>query len=334
MSARRLLGIALLIGAIGCVLIWATPSWFPVAAATQADRQDTLYLVLMFISSFIFAIVVTFLGYSMWKFRRRQDDFSEGPPIHGHTALEIFWTAVPTLIVIVLSIYGAVVLYKNEQVSSNKLVVDVTGRQFAWSFHYPQQKLDSGVLMLPLGRETEFRIHGVAGDVIHSFYVPQFRVKQDAVPGITTRTYATPTRIGTYSLICTELCGIGHAQMRAVVRVVSNVDFEKWVSQQRQAGSTQNPGEAAFNAQGCGGCHTFQPAGATGKVGPDLDDLQAAAQKYGKGETPEQYVHDSIVDPSKVVVPSYSDIMPKDFGQKLSDQQLSALVTYLLKGAQ
>ncbi len=324
-----------MIGALGAVAVWLTPSWFPVAAATQADRQDTLYFVMMVIASFIMAIVVTFLVYSMWKFRRPDDDFSDGPPIHGHTALEIFWTAVPTFIVLGLAVYGAVVLYKNEEVSSNRLVVDVTGRQFAWSFHYPKQQIDSGVLMLPVGRETEFRIHGVEGDVIHSFYVPQFRVKQDAVPGITTRTYATPTRIGTYSLICTELCGIGHSQMRAVVQVVSAVDFEKWISQQREAASAagQNPGEAVFNAQGCGGCHTFQPAGASGKVGPDLDQLTAAAKKYGGGETAAQYVHDSIVDPSKVVVSGYPDIMPKDFGQKLSDQQLTALVNYLLKGA-
>jgi cytochrome c oxidase subunit II len=235
--------VSLVLGAIGSAVVWLTPNWSGTAAAVQAGRVDTLYLVLMIISAFIMAIVVTFLVYSMIAFRRRLDDFSDGPPIHGHTALEIFWTAVPTLIVIGLAFYGAIVLYKNESVSSDRLVVDVTGRQFAWSFKYPAQDITPPFMVLPIGREVEFRIHGVEGDVIHSFYVPEFRVKQDAVPGIVTKTFATPTRRGTYPLICTELCGIGHSQMRSVVKVVSNAAFERWVSQERQ--SAQQSGGAS-----------------------------------------------------------------------------------------
>jgi cytochrome c oxidase subunit II len=225
---------ALVVGAIGVVGILLSPSWFPSQAAVQAERQDTLYLVLMIISAFIFAIVVTFLVYSMWTFRAKPGDMSDGPPIHGHTVLEIVWTLIPTVIVVTLAVYGGIVLARNESKSPDRLHVRVVGEQFAWSFHYPGD-VKSGVLYLPVGRETEFDTTSLTNDVIHSFFVPQFRIKADAVPGLINRTYATPTKTGTYEVVCAELCGIGHGQMRAVVMVVSQSAFDSWLSQQQAA---------------------------------------------------------------------------------------------------
>ncbi len=241
MSALKVGIAALVLGAIGVVGILVTPSWFPSQAAVQAERQDTLYLVLMIISSFIFAIVVTFLVYSMWKFRARPGDMSDGPPIHGHTILEIVWTLIPTVIVITLAVYGAVVLARNETRSADRLRVRVVGQQFAWTFDYPGN-VRSGVLYLPVGREAEFDVTSMTNDVIHSFFVPQFRVKADAVPGLINRTYATPIKTGTYEVVCAELCGIGHGQMRAVVQVVSQKAFDSWLSQQKAAATTGGSG--------------------------------------------------------------------------------------------
>jgi cytochrome c oxidase subunit 2 len=229
----------MVVGAIGCVLIWATPSWFPVAAAVQATRQDDLYAALMYMSSFIMALVTVFMLYSVWKWRARPgDEDRDGPPIHGNTTLEIVWTIIPFLLVVGFALAAGIVLVKNEQTSKNELVVVVTGQQFAWTFTYPNGVV-THELILENNRPTEFKIRALEHDVIHSFYVPQFRVKADAVPGQWNYTYATPNRIGVYTVICTELCGPGHSLMRAPVRVVSPTDFAAWLTREKSQQSQQ-----------------------------------------------------------------------------------------------
>jgi cytochrome c oxidase subunit 2 len=230
LSAFKVGLVSLVVGAIGTIAILVTPSWFPVAAAVQAHRQDDLYLALMIMSAFIMAIVTTFLLYSVWKFRARPgDEDRDGPPLHGNTMLEIVWTIVPTVIVVAFAVAAGLVLVRNEKTYPNEMVVKVHAQQFAWTFTY-SNGVKSTILVLEKGRPTQFDITSGEHDVIHSFYVPQFRVKSDAVPGMVTHTYATPTRVGTYTLICTELCGPGHSLMRAVVRVVSPTDFTAWLA--------------------------------------------------------------------------------------------------------
>jgi cytochrome c oxidase subunit II len=242
LSAFKVGIVAVVIGAIGSVAIVVTPSWFPVDAATQATRQDDLYLALMIMSSFIMAIVTVFLVYSVWKFRARPgDENRDGPPIHGNTTLEIVWTVIPTIIVVAFAIVGGVVLVRNEKTYNNELNVHVIGQQFAWTFKYPDG-VTSTTLVLEEDRPTEFDVYSKLHDVIHSFYVPQFRVKADAVPGQVNRTYATPTESGTYSLICTELCGPGHSLMRAPVRVLPQDKFDAWLAAQKQLQSSTQGG--------------------------------------------------------------------------------------------
>jgi len=230
LSAFKVGLVSLVVGAIGTIAILVTPSWFPVAAAAQAHRQDDLYLALMIMSAFIMATVCTFLLYSVWKFRARPgDEDRDGPPLHGNTMLEIVWTIVPTAIVVAFAVAAGLVLVRNEKTYPNEMVVKVHAQQFAWTFTY-SNGVKSAVLVLENHRPTQFDITSDVHDVIHSFYVPQFRVKSDAVPGLVTHTYVTPTRIGTYTLICTELCGPGHSLMRAEVRVLSQKDFKAWLA--------------------------------------------------------------------------------------------------------
>jgi cytochrome c oxidase subunit 2 len=242
LSAFKVGIVAVIVGAIGTAAILLTPSWFPVAAATQATRQDDLYLALMIMSSFIMAIVTVFLVYSVWKFRARPgDENRDGPPIHGNTTLEIIWTVIPTIIVIAFAIAGGVVLVRNEKTYPNELKVHVIGQQFAWTFRYPDG-VTSTELVLQEDRPTEFDVYSKLHDVIHSFYVPQFRVKADAVPGQVNHTYATPTEAGTYALICTELCGPGHSLMRAPVRVLPKSQFDQWLADQKSKQSSTQGG--------------------------------------------------------------------------------------------
>ncbi len=228
-SAFAKVGICTLIaGAIGAVLAaWWLPDWFPPAAGVEAHRQDTLYLWLLVVSSLIFAVVVGFLGYSMWKFRARPGDMSDGAPIHGHTGLEIIWTVIPIVIVLGFAVAATIVLNRNEDLKKGHMVVNVTGKQFAWSFTYPKRgHLHTGILALPAGRQVEFRLHAPPTDVIHSFKIPALRVGEDVVPGTPTTVVATPTRVGTYVIVCAELCGIGHSQMRNILVVMKPAELE------------------------------------------------------------------------------------------------------------
>jgi len=310
------------------------PNWLPDTASEQADRIGDVFWFVTIICAAIFSIVAAALVVSLLRFRApRGDNFeTDGSPIHGHTGLEIVWTAVPFVLVTAIGIYSAVVLAENDKVGDNPLRVDVTSQQFAWSFKYPQQQnLATTVLRLPVDRTVRF--HFTALDVLHSFWVPEFSQKQDTVPGIDTYLTVTPNRTGTFPIVCTELCGLGHAIMRSTVIVMEKGAWQRWVqTQTRQAGGGggANAGKAVFTEAGCAACHTFEPGGATGKVGPDLDKLAEYAQKAG--QPLEDFTHESIVDPDAYVEQGFApNVMPKTY-KSLSDQQLTALVEFLTKG--
>jgi cytochrome c oxidase subunit 2 len=204
--------------------------WFPAKASVQAAHIHTLYDVLLIATIPIFVLVVTIVGYSMWKYRLRpHDDRVDGPPIHGNTRLEVVWTALPAVLIIGLCTYAYTVLRSNEAHKAGAMTVNVTERQFAFEFSYPQaQNKVSPVLYLPKGRPVVFKLRSL--DVVHSFFVPEFSEKLDAVPGITTTLRVTPTRLGKYPAECTELCGAGHGLMRASVYVVQPDVFQRWLA--------------------------------------------------------------------------------------------------------
>jgi cytochrome c oxidase subunit II len=319
--------LGLLAAAITTAVALVIP-WLPVAAGKEAERIDFVFWFTTAIAIGVFSIVAAVLGYSVWKFRVRPDDDSDGPPTHGHTGLEIAWTAVPAVLVTAISIVSAVVLAQNGHAGSNPFKVQVTGVQFTWSFTYPNGT-SSGYLTLPEGRHTELDI--TAKDVIHSFWVPQLAQKQDAVPGEHNKLIVTPNRTGTFPVICTELCGLGHSLMRSHVTILSSAAFDKWLVSGGKAPTTE-PGLAVFQANGCGGCHTLKAAGADGKVGPDLDNLKQDATKANRG-TLEAFVKESVVDPAAYLEPGTRDEMPHIFGQQIPADKLTQLVQYLAANA-
>jgi cytochrome c oxidase subunit II len=209
--------------------IMVSINWDGQEASTAAPKIDDLLNVMIVISSFVFSLVVVMLFYALYKFRAKPGDESDGEPIHGNTRLEVAWTLIPTIIVLFGAGYSWVVLDKIEKKDENPLTVQVFSQQFAWSFGYPgkDNAYSQGVLHVPVNRQVQFKMH--AQDVIHSFWVPEWRIKKDAVPGITTTAIVTPDKVGHYQLICTELCGFGHAAMRAEVVVESVPEFRKWV---------------------------------------------------------------------------------------------------------
>ncbi len=204
-------------------------NWDGQQASTAAPKIDQLLDVMIVISSFVFSLVMVMLFYALWKFKAKPGDESDGEPIHGNTRLEIAWTVIPTIIVLFGAGYSWSVLNDIEAKAADALRVDVFSQQYAWSFGYTGQDnaYSQGELHVPLDRQVQFKMHAL--DVIHSFWVPEWRIKKDNVPGITTTATVTPDKLGTYQLICTELCGFGHATMRAKVVVERPADWLKWV---------------------------------------------------------------------------------------------------------
>ena len=206
--------------------------WLPTSASEELDRIAAIYWFATIISIAIFSLVSSVVVFSVWKWRVAEDDDRDGPPIHGHTGLEILWTAVPAVLVTAIGIVSAVVLARNADAGSNALEVEAIGQQFAWKFVYEgDDDNPTGELVLPVNRATRFTMSSV--DVVHSFWVPNFGQKMDAVPGIETEIVVTPDRMGEFEVVCTELCGLGHATMRARARVVSEADFEAWLEELR-----------------------------------------------------------------------------------------------------
>jgi cytochrome c oxidase subunit 2 len=302
--------------------------WLPTSASEEMDRIEFTFWFTTVICIAVFAIVAAVIVYSVLKFRAHPDDDRDGPPIHGHTALEIYWTAIPAVLVTAISVVSAIVLAKNDDAGPNPLRIAVTAQQFAWKFEYPgDDPVTSGTLVLPLKESVKLTLRSL--DVIHAFWIPEMGQKSDAVPGVETTLVLTPTRIGSYSLVCAELCGLGHPLMRARVRVVERAEYEAFLAREAEGGGQdENDGEAVFASAGCGGCHAFEPAGTDAEVGPALDDVAARAEATGLA--PDDFIRQSIVDPNALLASGYQpDVMPTTYESSLSDEQLDALVQYL-----
>ena len=234
--------------------------WFGPAASEQRGPIDTLFDVMIVLSCVVFAIVLVMFFYAIWKFRVKPGDEGDGLPIHGNTKLEIAWTVIPTIIVLFGAGYSWVVLDDIEAKEADAMPILATGQQFKWTFQYPDETVGTGEsaaplttneLHVPVDRQLDITV--AALDVLHSFWVPEWGIKRDAVPsgnpedeGIDNNFVVTPDEEGSYSLICTELCGTGHATMRAFVVVESQEEFDRWIAEQKQAqGGTSTAASAS-----------------------------------------------------------------------------------------
>jgi len=248
---------ALIAIALGIVLSYLI-HWFPVQASTQAHETDTLYHVLVIASIPIFVLVASVVLYSVWQFRMKPgEELKDGPPIHGNTRLEVLWTAFPAALLLGLVGYSFAVLHNNEQKPAREIQIGVTAQQFAWTYQYPPSltggaPVNSYQLYVPKGESVFFNLH--SKDVIHTFWIPAFRVQEDVVPGIPTHYPVTPDRLGSYPVVCNLLCGLGHSLMRSRVHVVTQAQFRAWLGS--QASSTSG------GAAGAGAAPTT--AGSTG----------------------------------------------------------------------
>ena len=319
---------------VAVTLVAVLIPWLPKSASEEMDRITFTYWFATVICIGIFALVAAVTIYSVRTFRVQPGDESDGPPIHGHTGLEIVWTVIPAVLVIAIGVVSAVVLAQNGDAGTNPLSVRVIGQQFAWRFEYPDEDdLASPDLVLPLGQSVELELVGV--DVLHSFWVPQMGQKQDVVPGTIQKLVITPNRLGTFPVVCTELCGLGHATMRTSVTVLRPAQYRAWLADQRSAAggggaAGAGAGETLFAEQGCGGCHALDKAGADAQVGPPLEPASLQSSADGAGQPLAAFVEESIVDPDAAVAEGYQPgVMPGDYVERMSQEQVDALVEYL-----
>jgi cytochrome c oxidase subunit 2 len=334
---RQMVIIGVVASAVGIALaLWI--DWFPTQASVQGKKIDTLWDVLLIASVPIFVLVETIVLYSAIKFRMRPgEELKDGPPIHGNTRLEIIWTAIPAILLVGLCTYAYVTLTDIEKApAAEAMKVRVVGEQFTWTFYYKGQDgkdISSHRLYVPENQAIDFTVQ--SKDVIHDFWVPAFRVKIDAVPGIDTHLRVTTNdKRGEYPVVCAELCGLGHSTMRQTAYVMSRDDFDAQMQKLASAGGgggggggggEETDGKTLFTTaakpSACSSCHTLADAGATATIGPNLDQV---VPKLSAAE-----VKQSIEDPNAKITEGYQpDIMPQ-FGETLSAAQIDALVKYL-----
>jgi cytochrome c oxidase subunit 2 len=292
----------------------------PTAASAEARPIDQLFNGHYWMIAFLFSLIMVMMLYSIFVFRRKAGDETDGPHIHGNTALEVGWTIVPTFVVISFGVWGAVVLNDITRPKTDEMVVDVVAKQWVWSFAYPEEDgLVAGELVLPVNQPVLLKMN--SEDVLHSFWVPEFRVKQDLVPGRTTQLRITPTEEGEYQLRCAEICGLSHTQMVADVRVVSETEYVAWVEERSQqpAFADMTPEErgafwASAQGFGCIGCHSND--GSPG-AGPTWQGLYLRQEQLADGSTvtaDEAYITNSIYNPNDQIVTGFNaNIMPQNY---------------------
>jgi cytochrome c oxidase subunit 2 len=338
---RRTAGLAAVIFALVIIASGVAVGFFvrlmPQAASTEAGQIDILYSSMLGIAAAIFLLVEGLLIFAAFRFRRKPGDDTDGPPVHGSNRLELAWTVVPAVIVIWLGVYSYQVLTELQTPRPNAMLVEVTARQFQWQFRYPDTGVISNDLYVPQGQAVRLKLH--SEDVIHSFWVPAFRIKQDAMPLRDTETFFTASALGEFPIVCAELCGAGHAQMGLTNRVIvqSPADFDAWMAEQAGA-QPGDPAVALFNTTyACGSCHALDAANAAGQIGPDLNGIGARAAGRVPGLSAEDYLRQSILEPNVFLAPECPTgacapgLMPQDFATRMPPPDLDALVAFLLQ---
>jgi cytochrome c oxidase subunit 2 len=305
----------------------------PTQASSQAVIIDQLFDIHIGIISFLFSLIVVFIGYSFIVFRRNKllpDE--EGQHITGSSKLEIVWTLVPLAVVIFISYLGAISLAETRKIDPQALEVKVTGGQWFWSFDYPDYGITSDVLNLPVDRQVKLSLTSV--DVIHSFWVPEFRVKQDVLPGenLVKELRFTPIETGDFMVLCAELCGGAHAYMNSPVKVVTEGEFQDWVDEEL-GNFPQDPeslGERLAKNNGCFGCHSLD--GKDG-VGPTWRGLYGSEKTLVSGEkimVDDEYLYEAIVNPNRQIVLGFpANVMAQNYGDLFTDEEINNMIEFI-----
>ena len=302
----------------------------PVQASSQAIPIDWMWDLQVMAMSFLFALIIVPLFYSLIVFRRKKGETGDGEHIEGNTQLEITWTVIPLIAVLTFAYLGAYTLGETRRVNPNAMIVNVTARQFAFSFEYPEYGITSTELYLPVNEQVLLNM--TSTDVIHSFWVPEFRVKQDILPGIVTEYRIDPSLEGSYQIRCAELCGASHAYMLASVEVVSATDFEGWIVQRKEdakaaAKTPESRGQALVTQNACGACHTIDGSAGVGPTWFGLYDSQVELADGTSVTADDAFIRESILVPQATIVKGFETVLMPAY--QFTDEQLADIIAYM-----
>jgi cytochrome c oxidase subunit II len=317
-------------------------SWaMPTDASTFAEGTDALYLFIVALDVFFFILVIGVMAYFMWKYRRRSKDQKTSSITHSGK-IEFLWSAIPAVLLVVIFVWGEIDFLKQTVPPQDAIDIRITGRTWQWTAEYPDYpgaRLLSGsdqpALLVPKDRPV--RLTMTSEDVLHSFYIPAFRVKRDAVPGRYTNMWFEATRVGEFNVFCAEYCGDQHSTMTGFVKVVEPEHFEELLKElsklERDDGeSLADFGRRVYTRRGCESCHSLD---GSAKTGPSWQGLWGSTREFQDGRTVkvegadgENYIRTSILEPGADVVAGFAPNMPSFQGQ-LDEEQITALIEFI-----
>ena len=305
----------------------AGSSLFPAPTSTTAGDVDDLFYFILAVSIAFFAIIVVAMALFVIKYRHRDDLEIQPSPSHNN-ALEVFWTVIPAIVVGIIFFWGFIDFMDMRQAPDNAYEIQVTAKKWSWAFTYPNGHVDND-LHVPVDRPVKLVMS--SDDVIHSLYIPAFRLKMDLIPGKYTNTWFEPNTPGDYTLFCAEYCGTQHSTMLARVVVHPSGEFETWLEEAANMLSRMTPveaGEILYTRRGCVQCHSID---GSAKVGPTFSKVFGTQQSMADGSTvtvDENYIRESILEPQAKIRAGYKPVMPTYQGQ-LKDEEIGALIAYI-----
>ncbi len=304
--------------------MWSGTPLFPEQASTIAGRVDALYFFLIAITVFFSVLIAGLIVFYAVRYRRRSPE-SVGETVHGAMALEITWTVIPFVIVMVMFVWSASIYFAMARPPNETLNIYVVGKQWMWKFQHLDGKREINELHVPVGRAVKLIM--TSEDVIHDVYIPAFRIKQDVLPGRYTTEWFQATKPGRYHLFCAEYCGTRHSGMIGEVIVMEPAEYQAWLSGGAPEGSLADAGQKLFTDLACNTCHRPDAQGR----GPVLTGLFGKTVQLQGGQTvvaDEAYIRESIVNPAAKVVAGYQPIMPT-FQGLVSEEGLLQLIEYV-----
>lgn len=310
----------------------------PVQASTVANEIDWMYMAIYWLSVFFFVGIVGVMTYFVIKYRRRSEDEKAQSDLTHHTGLELTWTIIPLLLSVAIFYVGLQGYVKLRQTPPDAYQVNVIGQKWNWTFEHRNGASEVGRLKVPAGRPVELVM--MSSDVLHSFYIPAFRVKQDVVPGRYTTLWFEATQPGIYQALCTEYCGTQHSQMGAIIEVLEPAEFERQIAEdaawldkvdESVPGALADAGARLFAR--CASCHSLDGSRLTGPSFWETHDLikDGGERQLADGTSVSvdmNYIRESILNPSAKIVAGYQNAMPSFQGQ-LNEKAIRALGAFL-----
>jgi len=318
--------------------------WMPESVNSLAQGTDSLFMFILWVSVISLVVVCGAMVFLSIRYRASSSASRDKPP-KDHFGLEVTWTLIPTVILMVIFYWGTRDYVRMSVPQAEAMEVRVLGQKWFWTFDYPKQGIrlqateeinDKNTregrpvgLVVPV--DTPVRLVGSSADVLHSVYIPSFRMKKDVIPNRYTVTGFRATKEGVYDLFCTEYCGTKHSGMITKVTVLSQAEFASFVEAAKSKADSPIDGATLFAGSGCAGCHSVSPDAPPGGIGPSLYNVYGRKERLTTGDTvivDENYLRESIENPIAKVVEGYGPVMPSYAG-RLTEEELTALIVYL-----